>query len=106
MTIGPISGKVTASTVAASATTLVCSILAPHVFHGQVTPDIQGLIETVITAGITFASGYAARHGIVSVVEKDVAKLAAAPVLKAVEAVALTPAGPASASAPVPPIGG
>jgi hypothetical protein len=68
----PISGKVTASTVAASGTTLVCSILAPHVFHGQLSPDLQGLIETIVTAGITFASGYMARHGIVAAVAKDV----------------------------------
>lgn len=98
--IGPISGKVTAATVAASATTLVCSILAPHVFPGGIPSDIQGLVETGVTAVVTFASGYAARHGIVTVVEHEAAKLATAPVVKAVEAAA------APILAPVPPVGG
>jgi hypothetical protein len=96
----PISGKVTASTVAASATTLVFSILAPHVFPHGVPSDIQGLAETTITAGITFVSGYLARHGIVQAVEREAEKVATPAVVKAVEAAA------APVLAPVPPVGG
>lgn len=59
-----ISGKVTASTVAASVTTVVSGILAPHVFWTSVPSDVRGLVEGGVTAVITFASGYLAKHGI------------------------------------------
>ena len=59
-----ISGKVTASTVAAAGTTIVAGILAPHVFQSNVPSDVRGLIEGGVTAAITFASGYLAKHGI------------------------------------------
>jgi hypothetical protein len=62
VSIGPISGKVTAATVAAASTTMVCNILGPYVFHGQVPSDIQGLIDSAIAAAVTFAAGYLARH--------------------------------------------
>jgi hypothetical protein len=67
-----ISGKVTAATVATGLSTLVFSIVAPHVGGGQISPDIEGLVESVITAGVTFAAGYAAKHRIPEVVEKEV----------------------------------
>jgi ABC-type Fe3+-siderophore transport system permease subunit len=59
-----ISGKVTASTVAAAGTTIVAGIIAPHVFQHSVPSDVRGLIEGGVTAVITFVSGYLARHGI------------------------------------------
>ncbi|MDH6108854.1 hypothetical protein P3T36_002985 [Kitasatospora sp. MAP12-15] len=86
--IGPISGKVTASTVATGISTLVFSIVAPHIWHGTITPDIEGLIESVITAAVTFVAGYVAKHGIAAAVERDVK--AAVPVRPS------TPSGPES----------
>jgi hypothetical protein len=72
-----ISGKVTASTVAAAATTVVSGILAPHVFWPSVQSDVRGLVEAGVTAVVTFASGYLARHGIdAQAVEHDVEALA------------------------------
>lgn len=59
-----ISGKVTASTVAASVTTVISGILAPHVFTHSVPSDVRGLIEGGTTAVITFVAGYLAKHGI------------------------------------------
>jgi ABC-type Fe3+-siderophore transport system permease subunit len=59
-----ISGKVTASTVAAAGTTIVAGIIAPHVFSHSVPSDVRGLIEGGVTAVLTFVSGYLARHGI------------------------------------------
>jgi hypothetical protein len=59
-----ISGKVTASTVAAAGSTIIAGILAPHVFTHQVPSDVRGLIEGGVTAAVTFVSGYLARHGI------------------------------------------
>ncbi|MFF1597698.1 hypothetical protein ACFVYV_09400 [Streptomyces mirabilis] len=59
-----ISGKVTASTVAASVTTVISGILAPHVFTHGVPSDVRGLIEGGATAVITFVAGYLAKHGI------------------------------------------
>ncbi|WBP87033.1 hypothetical protein [Kitasatospora cathayae] len=114
MNFGPISGKVTASTVAAAGTTMVCNILGPYVFHGQVPNDIQGLIDSGIAAAVTFAAGYMARH-VVPAVEKTVG----GPVVRAVESEAMKlvrPAAPAPATAIpssqradvpfVPPVGG
>jgi hypothetical protein len=72
-----ISGKVIASTVGAAATTVVSGILAPHVFWPSVQPDVRGLVEAGVTAVVTFASGYLARHGIdAQAVEHDVEALA------------------------------
>jgi hypothetical protein len=59
-----ISGKVKASTVAASLTTIVSGILAPHVFWSNTPADIQGLILGTITGAITFGCGWLAKHGI------------------------------------------
>lgn len=59
-----ISGKVSASTVAATLTTVITGILAPHVFSKGVPSDVRGLVEGGLTAGITFVSGYLAKHGI------------------------------------------
>jgi hypothetical protein len=59
-----ISGKVTASTVAASVTTVVSGILAPHVFWRSVPSDVRGLVEAGVTAVVTFGAGYLARHGV------------------------------------------
>jgi hypothetical protein len=72
-----VSGKVVASTVAAAATTVVSGILAPHVFWPSVQPDVRGLVEAGVTAVVTFASGYLARHGVdAQAVERDVEALA------------------------------
>ncbi|MGW1859355.1 hypothetical protein [Streptomyces collinus] len=60
----PISGKVKASTVAASVTTVLTGIVAPHVFSHGVPSDVRGLIEGVVTGGVTFAFGWLAKHGI------------------------------------------
>jgi hypothetical protein len=59
-----ISGKVKASTVAASVTTVITGILAPHVFHHSVPSDVRGLIEGGVTGAITFGFGWLAKHGI------------------------------------------
>lgn len=60
-----ISGKVKASSAAAAVSTVVIGIVAPHVFRGTGTPsDVQGLFEAVISGGVTFATGYLAKHGI------------------------------------------
>jgi len=59
-----ISGKVTASTVAASATTVISGILAPHIFWASVPSDVKGLVEAGVTAAVTFVSGYLAKHGV------------------------------------------
>jgi hypothetical protein len=59
-----ISGKVTASTVAATGATIVAGIVAPHVFSHSVPSDVRGLIEGGVTAVVTFVSGYLAKHGI------------------------------------------
>jgi hypothetical protein len=87
--VAPISGKVTAATVAASFSTLVFSTVAPHIFHGQVSPDLQGLVESAVAAAVTFSAGYLARHGVaVQTVASDamaVAKAVPVPVVKAVE---------------------
>jgi hypothetical protein len=88
---------VAASTVAASGTTMVCSILAPYIFHGQVPADIQGLVESAITAAVTFGAGYFARH-VVPAVEHDAEQLLTRAVAK--------PVAPAPAPVVVPPVGG
>jgi hypothetical protein len=59
-----ISGKVTASTVAAAGTTIVAGILAPHVFSHNVPSDVRGLVQGGVTAALTFVSGYLAKHGV------------------------------------------
>jgi hypothetical protein len=59
-----ISGKVKASTVAASVTTVITGILAPHVFQHSVPSDVRGLIEGGVTGVITFGFGWLAKHGI------------------------------------------
>lgn len=72
-----ISGKVTASTVAASLTTVVSGILAPHIFWTSVPDDVKGLVEAGVTAVITFASGYLAKHGVAyEAAAKDAVSLA------------------------------
>lgn len=67
-----ISGKVTAATVATGITTLVFSIVAPHLGAGQISPDVEGLVESVVTAAVTFGAGYLAKHRVVETIEKDV----------------------------------
>lgn len=59
-----ISGKVKASTVAASVSTVITGILAPHVFPHGVASDMRGLVEGGVTGVITFAFGWLAKHGI------------------------------------------
>jgi hypothetical protein len=64
MAFAPVSGKVKAATVAASVTTVITGILAPHVFWQSVPSDVQGLVEGGVTGVITFAFGWLAKHGI------------------------------------------
>lgn len=93
-----ISGKVTASTVAASLTTVVSGILAPHVFWQSVPSDVRGLVEAGVTALITFACGYLAKHGI------DAPAVAAdfgVPFSSISDATEAVPADPATPAAPV-----
>jgi hypothetical protein len=59
-----ISGKVKASTVAASVTTVITGIIAPHVFGHQTPSDVRGLIEAGVTGVVTFGFGWLAKHGI------------------------------------------
>ncbi|WP_280695864.1 hypothetical protein [Kitasatospora sp. GP82] len=105
----------TAATVAAAGTTMVCNILGPYVFHGQVPNDIQGLIDSTIAAAVTFGAGYLARH-VVPTVEHEAEKIVSASAVKAVASevtkLANIPAAtvgvPSSAvaQAPIPPVGG
>lgn len=98
-----ISGKVTASTVAASVTTVVSGILAPHVFGHQTPSDVRGLIEGGVTAAVTFVAGYLARHGVDPVkLAEDSAAVASdlgVPFMALSEAV--EPVEPAAEPAPV-----
>jgi hypothetical protein len=72
-----ISGKVTASTVAASLTTVVGGIVGPHVFPHGVPSDVKGLYLGVTTAAVTFVSGYLAKHHIdAAAVASDAVSLA------------------------------
>jgi hypothetical protein len=64
MAFAPISGKVKAATVAASVTTVITGILAPHVFWQSVPSDVRGLVEAGVTGAITFGFGWLAKHGI------------------------------------------
>jgi hypothetical protein len=65
------SPKVTASTVAASAATVVGGIVGPYVFPHGTPADVKGLWLAVVTAGVTFASGYFTKHpAVVKEVEK------------------------------------
>ena len=106
-----VSSKVTASTVAASLSTLVFTILAPHLGASGLPGDVVGLIQAAVAALVTFAAGYLARE--VAALEKDVP----APVVQAVKAVvadipstavseALPVAPVAVSPAAVPPMGG
>jgi hypothetical protein len=67
------SPKVTASTVAASAATVVGGIVGPYVFPHGTPADVKGLWLAVVTAGVTFASGYFTKHPAVT---KEVEKVA------------------------------
>lgn len=60
----PVSGKVSAAAVAATMTSLVSGIVAPHVFRNGTPSDVIGLAQAGITAMVTFGAGYLARHGI------------------------------------------
>ena len=55
------SGKVSAASVGAAASTLVADIVARHIGH-PVPSDIMALVGAGITAGVTFVCGYLARH--------------------------------------------
>ena len=72
-----ISGKVSAATVAASAVAVVGGIVGPHVFPNGTPADVKGLSLGVVTAAVTFVSGYLAKHGIdAKAVEADASALA------------------------------
>lgn len=94
-----ISGKVSAASVGAAGATLVSDIIARHAFHGQVPGDVLALVGASVTAAVTFACGYLAKHVPITVqkVAEDVATSAIAEYVD--------PA-PAAEDAPVPPVGG
>jgi hypothetical protein len=74
----PISGKVTAATVAASMTAIVSGIVSPHLFQYGTPSDVIGLANAGVAAVVTFASGYLARHGIdAGALAKDTVAVAA-----------------------------
>jgi hypothetical protein len=101
-----ISGKVAASTVAASVSTVVAGIIAPHVFPAGTPSDIVGLFEAGVTAVVTFVSGYMARHGIAvpAAVEEAVALDFGVPFSSIPDAPeVLAPAEPVAPVAPVAP---
>jgi hypothetical protein len=95
-----ISGKVSAASVGAAGATLVSDILARHAFHGQVPGDVLALVGASVTAAVTFACGYLAKHVPITVqhVAEDVASSAIAEYVD--------PAPVAEPAAPVPPVGG
>lgn len=80
-----ISPKVSAATVGASVSTLIIGILSVHVFPHGMAPDVQGLVSAAIVALVTFAAGWFARA--LPEVEKVVAKVEAAPAVKAADVV-------------------
>jgi hypothetical protein len=53
--------KVSAATVGAAFTTIVAGIIGPHIFPHATASDVQGLIEAVFTAAVTFGSGWLTR---------------------------------------------
>lgn len=72
-----ISGKVSAATVAASTVAVVGGIVGPHIFPNGTPSDVKGLSLGVVTAAVTFVSGYLAKHGIdAKAVEADASALA------------------------------
>lgn len=106
-----ISGKVTASTSAATVSTVVVGILAAH-FWKSAPADVTILVETLITAGVTFGAGFMAKHGIAyesavadaAAVAGDLGVQLPADVQDVVQAVAPTtsvPAAPGGDAAPV-----
>jgi hypothetical protein len=100
-----ISGKVSAASVGAAAATLVSDIVARHAFHGQVPGDVLALVGASVTAAVTFACGYMARHVPITVqrVAEDVASSAVA---EFVDPAPLAATESVAAPAPVPPVGG
>lgn len=56
------SPKVTAATVAASTVSVIGGIVGPYVFPNGTPADVKGLALAVVTAGVTFASGYLTKH--------------------------------------------
>jgi uncharacterized membrane protein (UPF0136 family) len=72
-----ISGKVSTATVAASTVAVVGGIVGPHIFPNGTPSDVKGLSLGVVTAAVTFVSGYLAKHGIdAKAVEADASALA------------------------------
>lgn len=80
-----VSPKVSAATVGAAFTTIVAGILGPHLFPHATASDVQGLIEAVVTAAVTFGSGWFAREA--PKVEAEVKHVEASAPVKAVETV-------------------
>jgi hypothetical protein len=60
--VNVIEKKVTASTSAATITTIIIAALGVYVFKGHVPDWATVLIETAVTGGLTFLAGYVARH--------------------------------------------
>jgi hypothetical protein len=67
-----VSPKVSAATVGAAFTTIIAGILGPHLFPHATASDVQGLVEAVVTAAVTFGSGFLARDA--QRVEAEVSK--------------------------------
>lgn len=60
------SPKISAATVAAAVSTTVGGIVGPYVFPHGVPSDVKGLSLALVTAGVTFASGYLTKHAAVA----------------------------------------
>jgi hypothetical protein len=57
-----VEAKVKAATTAATATSLVVSVLGLSVFHGVVPDWVTAVVGTAATGGLTFTAGFLARH--------------------------------------------
>lgn len=70
------SPKISAATVAAAVSTTVGGIVGPYVFPHGVPSDVKGLSLALVTAGVTFASGYLTKHTAVAREAEKVISLA------------------------------
>ncbi len=57
----PVSGKVSAATVAAAVASLIVTTIAAHVSVG-LPADVLRIAEALLTSAITFGAGWLAKH--------------------------------------------
>lgn len=62
MDSGKVETKVTAATVATLISTAVMTVLAQHVFRGDVPAWLGDGVNILVPAGVAFAAGWWAKH--------------------------------------------